>query len=203
MVSILSLVAPNRPAQVRDLLAQGNRIDAALEARAAIKDGAPLDEIVRLLASELESIGNKYKSAGRPKKIPPPGHRCYHILSQGFALLSFRELLIAREIVDGREVPLNELAWFAWRFGLVDEDTERAKTADEQRAQVATILVENMKEALELLLPVAKAELRRMGLHNKSRRKHIVETKEMVCKTYRVSKAKFDRLLTENNKLTQ
>ncbi|MBQ4853218.1 hypothetical protein IMW82_00795 [Rhodanobacter sp. B2A1Ga4] len=201
-------------AEVAHLLATGQRQQAAarVRLRVGVASKTELAELLRLLAAELDAVGNSYDRRGKPARGGWDGTdegRDNFILNSGiaFAVDDYVYAVIARDLLDGRAIHANKLADFAVRR-LRMRIAGAPNDLDGQVVAACAAIEKDPDGERAAILPNAKLLLKELGLDRlapgkgfRNHAKRIIV--EHYAAQYGLTTSQVDRAITKRSKPAQ
>lgn len=150
---------------VGQLLSNGQRVAAAQHAEQATEHADErVRDLVRVLSNELRKLGDRHAKKGRPKA----GLEAPRNFNRVFAARDYRAAIYARQLHDGDELSANEMAAFAWYYGIsvehIARDPSAVRTPEEIRRRNTEAFALDMQGARDALLPYAADLLKRLKI---------------------------------------
>jgi hypothetical protein len=159
---------PDYMSEIKTLLKAGKRKDGATIAMrySTRLEGDDLRALVQILSEELGKAGDKGVGRRRPSlSETDPMKGRLHKAKIWAARSEIADAITARKILEGRAVAVEDLAYFAFECGFRADDCV-SDDLNQRRANLQAAIDADTKGALDLLIPFAKAILKKYGLAN-------------------------------------
>jgi hypothetical protein len=190
--------------RIAQYLSKGQRIAAANVARTLASNNSNdvtlLVSIIDALADALAGMGDSHPRRGRPSRHVVDFDTDYAAATRTavrqmmlhLAANTYKWIIVARDIVDGRPQTPETLAGFFWTFEGVIVGCEGG-TVEEMIGRMARMIKEFPAEALETVKPIAKRELRLYGLLSAQRQGFRTNARRKIAAFYGLSEYQLKR----------